>query len=282
MENILSVRVVGVGGGVADHVKDTPKGWVAGRRRVIVLVHGYNNTEKDAKESYRDFTQHLQGYAQLLDLGQFFWPGDANLGFLSALSYPFEIKDAKESAARLAEFFAAAQGPQGTPMELNCVCHSLGCRLLLEVLRMVHQGKVNEWPEVRWVCLMAAAVQVDMVESGGDFEPGAHLAKHRIVLYSPADKVLHYAFPIGQTAAFEGFFPAAVGRFGRPASLTPYRVEMGGNDHSDYWSDPRSAEVVASFLGASVPRSLPARMLPLRRDSEERALESRNVGEEGA
>ena len=113
MENILSVRVVGVGGGVADHVEDTPKGWVAGRRRVIVLVHGYNNTEKDAKESYRDFTQHLQGYAQLLDLGQFFWPGDANLGFLSAVSYPFEIKDAKESAARLAEFLAAAQGPQG-------------------------------------------------------------------------------------------------------------------------------------------------------------------------
>ena len=235
--------------------------------------------------SYHAYTQNLEGVLtsiRLPELGRFFWPGDSAWGFLSALSYPWEIGDARQSASRLARFFAGVFGPEGGPTELNFVGHSLGCRLLLEALALVVAGAGAGWPEVRRLCLMAAAVPVELMEATGRLEAAARWSRSLFFLYSPDDAVLHFAFPIGQAAAFalgeeDGLYLTAVGRHGQPSGLTPHRFELSGNGHSDYWSDRRAADIMAAFLGEAVPRELASHGRLMRPEPEARPLAKRQI-----
>lgn len=261
--NELSVREQSTGGDVAPEVTLSSAPFPQGRRRVVLLVHGYNNTETAARASYTDFTDDLvnlgAGTSVLLgDLGKIYWPGDARLGPLSFISYPAEIKPAEDSAAVLARYLATLVGPGGTPTEIFLIGHSLGNRVILEMLERFADMPLPPTVEVPGGCLMAAAVRVAAVDSGGDLRAGATLWTRTLTLYSRDDRVLHWAFPLGETAAGEGFFPTAVGRFGQPGNLWTTRQEMVGDDHSDYWGDPRTAALAARFLGVPVPIDIPA------------------------
>ncbi len=259
--NELSVREQPVGGGVLQTVKLSSEPFPQGRRRVVLLVHGYNNTEQAARDSYGHFTDDLGtlgAASALADLGKVYWPGDTSLGPLSFLSYPAEITPAKDSAAVLAAYLASLVGPGGSPTEIYLVGHSLGNRVILELLTRFSAMPLPATVQVPGGCLMAAAVQVEMVEPGGALRSGATLWTRTLTLYSRDDRVLHWAFPIGQTAVGEGFFPTAVGRFGQPGDLWTTRQELCGNGHSDYWGDPRAAALVARLLGVAVAVEIPA------------------------
>lgn len=258
--NELTLRERPVGGAVGDAVRELTPPFPQGRRRVVLLIHGYNNTEAAARRSYDKFTDDLGALgpsagAVLADIGKLYWPGDADLGPLSFLSYPFEIAPAEESAEKLAMYVRTLAGPGGTPTELYFVCHSLGNRVVLELLDRL-ASEPAPLGHVAAAVLMAAAVPVGMVGDDGELLPGATLPGRTLALYSRDDNVLHWAFPIGETAAGEGFFPTAVGRFGQPPGLWAEREELAGNDHGDYWGDPRAAVRVARLLGAAVPREI--------------------------
>lgn len=282
VRNELSVRERPVGGPVAEAVRELTPPFPQGGRRVVLLVHGYNDDEKHARDSYDQFAGDLAKLSararQLLDeLGRVYWPGDANLGPISFMSYPFEIEPAIESAQRLAAYLRTLVGPAGTPTEIYLVGHSLGNRVILELLDLL---AVPPLPlgHVAGACLMAAAVQVDMVEEAGRLLPGATLPGKTLCLYSRNDLVLHFAFPLGQTAAGEGFFPTAVGRFGQPPGVWSERRELGGNGHSDYWKDPRAALLVARLLGAAVPGEIEAAAIAGRLLPEAPELPTREIG----
>jgi Alpha/beta hydrolase of unknown function (DUF900) len=281
----LSVRVRGVGGAVADRVTPTPADWLLGRRHVVLFVHGFNDSEQDARTAYGAVFRDA-----LADVGYFFWPGDARGGrLLSSASYPFQIQRARDSARRLADYLRGAFGPEGTPMMLSVVGHSLGCRLVLEALRLVVEEGLD-WPQVRLVCLMAAAVPTDLVEEGAALRAAAKLPTDLVVYYSFADDVLHFAFPAGQEAAYRlgveaADYHDAVGRFGRPQALGQYRYQVALG-HSGYWASEEVAATVSRLLGAAVPRALPERpllsetgpeppALPEIRETPARALPSR-------
>jgi len=266
--NELSVRTRRAGGPVAREVREVTPPFPHGRRRVVLLVHGYNSTEDAARASYKEFTEDLKkigrGAAALLaDLGKVYWPGDADLGPVSFLSYPFEMGPAKDSAAVLARYLPTLVGPGGTPTEIYLVAHSLGNRVILELLDRLAAAP-SASARFAGTCLMAAAVQVDMVEPGRRLWPGAVLSRKTLTLYSRDDNVLRWAFPLGQTAAGEGFFPTAVGRFGQPAGLWTERRQLSGNGHGDYWKDARSAALVARFLGVAVPMEIQASTIARR------------------
>jgi predicted alpha/beta hydrolase family esterase len=287
--NELSVRQDPVGGEVSATVKLSSAPFPQGRRRVVLLVHGFNNTESAARASYDRFTDDLDalgaGAAPVLaDLGKVYWPGDKDLGPASFLSYPAEMTPAQDSAALLAAYLAALVGPGGSTTEIYLVGHSLGNRVILEMLTRFAAMPLPVTVQVAGGCLMAAAVQVDMVEAGGALRPGATLWTKTLTLYSRDDRVLHWAFPIGQTAALEGFFPTAVGRFGQPGDLWATRQELVGDDHSDYWGDPRSAALVARLLGVAVAVDIPAseissNAIPESAPPPDRALLERSIPE---
>ncbi len=260
---MLSARTRPAGGPVADSLSVSPAP-MPHARRVTLLVHGYNNTAPEALASYGEFLAHTGLEASLAagQLCEFLWPGDEDWGILRPLAYPFEIPVAREAAQRLYAFLAALQPAGGWPLEVRLVCHSLGNRLLLELLAAHCAAGSPEALRFTVCCLMAAAVPVYMVEDGGELRAAAAAPGRTLVLFSQADAVLRWAFPLGQSAAGEGFFPTAVGRNGDPAAgLWSAREAMPGYGHGDYWPGAASAARVTEFLGGASARPLPASAL---------------------
>jgi hypothetical protein len=284
MSILLSVREQPAGGPVSAEVKPPAANFPLAGSRIALLIHGYNNTERDALDSYGQFLadSHIEGALAVGQVCEFVWPGDKPWGIVSALSYPLELSPAADSAAALYRFLKQLQAPGGWPLEVALVCHSLGNRLLLDLLG----NYVNDAnpPRIRFHagCLMAAAVPVFMVDAGGALLGAAAVLQRTRVLYSARDDVLHWAFPLGESSAGEGFLPTAVGRHGDPTGLWQQRDDMITYGHSDYWAGTRSAECAASFLGvavaASTPESaIPARATPARADLEARDLPERET-----
>jgi esterase/lipase superfamily enzyme len=272
----ISVREKPIGGEVA-HAATASGSPVNGRREITILIHGYNNSQDQADKSFDDFANHLAAIAPVTDFGTFgfYWPGDTHLKVISTLSYPAELGPAKDSAQRLFEFLSTLSGPQGTPTVIRIVAHSLGCRLGLELLKFFSGSSLAVQVIFQSASLMAAAVPVNKAKDPQQFGNVVAQLKTQ-VLFSTVDRVLQFAFPIGETAAFDGFFPEAVGRNGNPKIWTT--AERLNFDHGDYWPGQESATAVAAFLGAPVksspatnalssrelvtPNSIPNRLLP--------------------
>ena len=260
----ISVREEGTGGGVGAP-RATPDGWLDGRRHVVLLVHGYNADTDDARRSFDAFLRMLP--ARFPPAGRVYWPGDADWGIFSAASYPWKIPVARDAAGHLAGFVSKLRGPGGGPIELTLVGHSLGCRVILELLEDLSWLKATR-AVVRVVVLMAAAVPHDLLEVGGLLRRSALGPLHRHVYFSDDDRILRFAFPVGQAAAqLLGMEPGdsleAVGLHGHPVSYPSRSRDLSGNRHSDYWKDRRAVRQVATLLGSAIPRALEPRTLPV-------------------
>ncbi len=267
------------------------------RRECLVLLHGYNNHRGEAAEAYLGFRNRQ--VAQFVDvdharlnarLGDTFWPGDAQwpgpIDWLDSLYYPAAVGVAQAAAPLLAELLWRLPNLE----TVDFIAHSLGCRVALETLQLIN---ARGSPHVRRVCLMAAAVPTEMLETGGRFEAllrdlqagGTEIH----ILHSKADWVLMLAFPPGQTLAGEPS-ARALGRYG-PSPEVPGqggRVtdrQIKGAGHSQYWGHKRGDPVIEAahetgrFLKiGELPRAIAARDL-----GEMRAMEpARVIGEDWA
>jgi hypothetical protein len=266
------------------------------RRSCLVLIHGYNNADSEAAESYLRFRERQREINEpptptTLDeyFGDAFWPGDADwwgwFDAADALVYPISVRNARQAAGELATLLLRMPNLE----RVSFIAHSLGCRVTLETLLALRERSL---PRVERVVLMAAAVPSEMLEPGGRFfdllaelqASGTQL----YVLHSMQDQVLHRAFPIGQKFAGPGEESSrALGRFGATAMMPGFGGGLSddlieGAAHSHYWGHVRNAaslkatELAAMFLelGAlgrelGVPRVVGA-------PAEE--LESRSIG----
>jgi hypothetical protein len=179
------------------------------------------------------------------------------------------------------------------------VGHSLGCRLILEILDFMLNHRPSAKRNIK-VFLMAAAVPVRLVEKNEHLRKGVislaqildelsngkgrlrkgvvSLAQEACVFHSDHDAVLHpLSFGMGQTIAAgeDGWFPEAVGRSGKPNDgLWTERFRMDNYGHNDYWQSAEVVRHIVRALGKKVvcPKPLPywrpirARTLFQRRD----------------
>jgi len=277
----LSVRISDSGGPVRPVVNRPPDLAAPPGGHVIVLVHGYNNDASDAKESYGDFLDNLRSLSSqadsrprpaTADLAKFLWPGDADLWIFSFLSYPSEIPDAQKSARVLAQFMTEMPGLR----QVSLIGHSMGCRLVLEMLAMVARDEVLGFPNVHFLILAAAAVPVALVERGGRLHDGIVRTDPRVlVLFSPDDLVLRFAFPAGQSLAYtmgheDGIYFSAVGLNGNPRSLAASRKQLFGGGHSDYWKSDLIAQETLALLGFAVSHGISSHATPAQEAAEHR------------
>jgi hypothetical protein len=265
----ISVRVHPVGPPLATAVAPAlqPGFLPNGRAAVLVLIHGYNVDQADALSAYGAFLDRMEqaaGRPIAMCALQFFWPGDETGKLLSTLSYPLQLKVASQAAPLLERYLSGVSGPGGTPIDVHFVAHSLGNRLLLDLLSSATLP-VNM--RVASVTSMAAAVPVSRVQNGATLYVGCRRPHFIQVMHSRADSVLHYAFPAGQTLAGDSFFPQAVGRYGDPGGNWTRSCAFDSFEHGDYWLKPGPAEQVLGCLGLATARTLPARTLPQRRIS---------------
>lgn len=93
----LSVRKEPAGGGVAERVLVLGAVRPEGRRTLVLLIHGYANSQKDASDSFDKCRSNLESAATqansnlISPIFKFYWPGDTKLPVISQLSYPWEI-----------------------------------------------------------------------------------------------------------------------------------------------------------------------------------------------
>lgn len=282
---------------------DPLRAWLAvpalrGRRHLIVLIHGYNDTVDEARTAYAAF-EALQaaqvapgrdwtfGATQV----QVFWPGDATWGLARPAFYPFALPLADRSAALLREIVVDLVVCSGGRLTLDVVAHSMGNRVALQMLGLL-RGQAGL--QVRRLMNLAAAVPVGRLQAPADTLAqglGAACAGGRATsFYSADDAVLAYAFPVGETvaAAQEGVLPVALGHgnwtSGHPAGLSQHDASPAG--HGDYWSGLAvQAEVRERLdLAVSAPRRTPRRVAspraaPPGRECERHTTAARRAGQ---
>jgi len=212
---------------------------------LLLYVHGYNNDEAEASVSYNEF-QTLQNRLGGLsaNIVGILWPGASWSG---ELFYMKAISQAEKVGAKLAKQLHTQAKSSGY-LKLDIVAHSLGNRLMLETIKaLINLLKTDPAPIFfGQMALMAAAVPVRYLEANKQLNAAINAFSSSLNLYSNSDNVLHFAFPAGQSAAGQGFFPVALGRkqwLGAQFSVPSMRqVENVGYGHGDYWGG-RSDEV---------------------------------------
>ncbi len=277
----LSVRVEeNRGGPVASDIMGRVELDSSGARTVLLLVHGFNNTRKQAEKSFGKFSGnvlHLLEDSRIKPdvIAHFHWPGNAAVGLtgcLDVFAYAIDIEKAKDAADRLAAYLWDVATPG---FRLVMVGHSMGCRVILEALQRFRAGALGAY--VDFVVLMAAAVPIGMALPGARLS-NVQIPPQRLVkFHSTKDMALSIGFPLGQWRAGgeEAASLEAVGRFGAPANLG--HGVATDNGHSDYWGDQIMASAVANVYNSALPLIRYAYKRPEIMTLEARALEERTL-----
>jgi esterase/lipase superfamily enzyme len=164
--------------------------------RFVVLVHGYNNEERDVVDSYGTVDQRMRllGFlgganATYDGLIGFAWPGGA-----VGVSFPFARQRAGESAVRFGSLLATLKAA-GVIIDLNT--HSLGAHVVFEALRDVAPQTVrNAWN-------FAAAVDNESIEDGERYFQATRRCQRFYVFHSKNDPVLRTWYRIGDFFDFD-------------------------------------------------------------------------------
>jgi len=165
-------------------------------KRVMVLVHGYNNEERDVIASYSTIQDRMRllgflggGHAAYDAIVGFAWPGGA-----VGVSFPFARQRAGESATRFASLLATLK-TAGATIDLNT--HSLGAHVAFEALSEAGTGTVrNAWN-------FASAVDNESIEHGERYFQATARCEKFYVFHSKNDPVLRVWYRIGDFFDFD-------------------------------------------------------------------------------
>jgi pimeloyl-ACP methyl ester carboxylesterase len=182
-------------------------------REVLVLLHGYNNTRAEGWTSLVRFARFLEAGGVTAVALAVLWPGD---GWAKALTYPFEGRDADDSAESL---FMWIMHYVDQTAQVSLVAHNLGCRVAMRTAQLLAELQVAGVPKLGRVCLMAPAIDNDSLGRDGPtcYRLGTVTTERLAVLASEQDPVLGLAYPLGdlaQTILYPGE------RWGRALGLT--------------------------------------------------------------
>lgn len=159
-------------------------------KRVLVLIHGYNNSTKDALTTYQQVSER---FTQLKDPnGQelydivigYLWPGNDSR---------YEYYEAKAHTVELAlRFQSALQQLSSQAKSVDLFAHSMGNRLTLEALKLFPE--TSEKAPIQNFYSLAAAVDDESIERHQEFYSSTLQCENIFVFHSEKDDVLKYLY----------------------------------------------------------------------------------------
>jgi hypothetical protein len=254
---LLDFRSADTGGAVVPGVVVRMPGLGAehdlrGETRITFLVHGYNVNRQRGRESLLRLAGKLPAVTDTALVG-ILWPGDH---WSRAASYPFEGRDADDSAAALARYIGDVI-PRGS--QLSFVSHSLGARVVMETVRRLNTAAYG----VLQVALLAPAVDDFSLAHPSTYLHAVAKTERVAVLASRKDIVLKLAYPAGDLLQAFFFFRTdqaglALGYHGPRKSKTHavpakvYHVQIPdarGVNHGHYFPDEPATANQSSAVG---------------------------------
>lgn len=270
----ICLRQAPFGGGFRDQGHVDPSGLFSETHHLILFVHGYAVSRSAAESAYGGFLANLdrawRGMAAAV-----YWPGDSwqtgqgsdrrsRWDLRPVLSYSFMPERAKEGAGKLEAALTKALKRRRAmglrkPLSLYFVAHSMGCRLILELIKQI-RALNHDRIELEMTALMAPAVARYKVGSyrgrDGDLRPAILAAKRVRVYHSEADGVLFWSFKLGQMMELD--FPSGLGDRealgvggGQGDGIVNREYGLG---HSQYWSSRDVADDLNAALRELQPR----------------------------
>lgn len=244
-------------------------------RHLLVLVHGFNNSESEAEGKYDRYVDILRPGLEKSRVApdvvaKLHWPGNEAIGHFPSFDfagYHIDIERALQSVVPLTDFLSRLITTGPTGRQISLVGHSLGCRLIVEAMcQLGAAGPAG--PPLAIVSLMAPAVPVALAEAGQPLARAPRAARTLLKAHSRDDWVLWLAFPAGQSLAWVAgielapYFEA-VGRNGNPARFGE-SLPRAGNGHGDYWTDEFAANMLLVTMDATLRSPLPQAAIPSR------------------
>ncbi len=212
------------------------------QKRVLLLVHGYNNEFEDVLRAYRIIREKQQQFLSRkydLVLG-YTWPGG-----IDALDYRQAKRRAGIVGPRLGVVLLKLTSGQKKIKTLDVMTHSMGARVGFRALESLDRAKT-----VRNFFLMASAVDNESIEPDQEYFASNRLARNSFVFHSRHDVVLRFGFP-----AFE--FDAALGLQGpeNPAAVIedpPQTYVVNCKERIRAHGEYKSEDAIYEFLGDNV------------------------------
>jgi hypothetical protein len=260
-----------------------------------LLIHGYNNDEVQAAESFFRMRVNIDeilssiGVVRTIreeiqkQIWEFYWPGFERFALtnpkglrrhnyemlVTAPTYSLEVVKARTWVKDSLHHYL----DRVNPSEVFFVAHSLGCRVALETIKAL-LNSITTTVSVAGFLLMAGAVPIDLLHEWAELGPTTRFTSKRYCLYSHRDSVLMVAFPPGQIAAGEipiYGVPQAVGYWGLPEIWNiRCNTTLG---HGGYWkrglhkSSGHISELLSGMFRLVVERDLQGVDLPVLTES---------------
>lgn len=201
-----------------------------------LLLHGYHTTSGAAEESYSIIEKALPGVLMTGGL----WPGGD-----IAVDFPLAIIRARESGWRLADILCG----QNPPHLVHIQTHSLGARI---ALTMLASGAVD----IGDVILSAPAVDIDSLNTGGEFVDAALHCRSLTIAFSRNDRVLAVDYPLGTFGHHALGLNGPLSAVRLPANVRFVDFSRVVNAHGGYRFCTEYYQLWKSVIDASAPFGL--------------------------
>lgn len=155
-------------------------------KKVMLLIHGYNNESHEVARAYKVIQQQQTALVNHYDLlVGYTWPGGDN--FLDYFAAKNRAGSVSQRTKNLLEFMLEHVN------EVGIMSHSMGCRIALLMLDDLQRAGVQKnIPLVSY--LMAAAVDNESLEQQERYFAGSKFADKTLVFHSKHDEVLGKAY----------------------------------------------------------------------------------------
>lgn len=212
-------------------------------KKVLLLVHGFNNTAEEALATYSEINKHLSTLGLYDTIIGYLWPG-----YNSRTEYFSAEKNAETLAARLRLHLSLLAT---FAIKVDLLAHSMGNRLVLEALES--DSKHQKRKLINNFYSLAPAVNEDSIDKNQTYYHSTEQCKKMFVFHSDHDEVLKVLYTIAEKSK-------ALGAQGDMAPvLTPKNVQF--IDCSDFVDGHSGYFTVASlytFIQNHVTGKMPA------------------------